>query len=241
MPWHALRLPGAETPQRLLKFHSSGLGGLLHMLAALCRDWCGLEKMEDKENQLPRTSQKAPVKAKRCLHPQGYHYGPLGFSKPLCHLGPPASLRGMLPEDPVNLKRKYWSAEDIFVLTAKPKQKPKSTRKLACTLMWGDDEEDGLECDCGQWSQRALQKSTGDALKLAEDVDGCVLAKTGFAGNANGPEDLMVEEASGEVFESDAEHQVSQEKAQDDEDNELECDCGHGPNRTDLKSADDVV
>ena len=32
-----------------------------------------------------------------------------------------------------------------------------------------------------------------------------------------------------------------QEKARNDKDDELECDCGHGPNRTDLKSADDVV
>uniref|UniRef100_A0ABM5G4H7 Uncharacterized protein n=1 Tax=Pogona vitticeps TaxID=103695 RepID=A0ABM5G4H7_9SAUR len=218
------------------------------MLATLCRDWCGLEKMEDKKYQLPGTqgppeaeSQKATVKAKRCLCPQGYYQGLVGSSKPLCPLGPPASLRGMLPENPENL-RKCKSAENLFVFTAKPEQKPKSTRKLDCTLMWGDDEEeDELQYNCGQWSKRALQKPTGDALKSAEDVDGCVLAKPGFAGDADGPEDLMEEEISDEGFESDAQHQISQEKARDDEDDELECNGGHGPNGTDLKSADNVV
>ena len=50
-------------------------------------------------------------------------------------------------------------------------------------------------------------------MKSAEDVDGCVLAKLGFAGDADGPEDQMVEEVSDEGFESDAEHQVSQVRA----------------------------
>ena len=109
----------------------------------------------------------------------------------------------MLPEDPENLRRKCKSAEDLFVFTAKPKQKPKSTRKPACTLMWGDDEDDGLECDCGYGPNR-------NDLKSAEDVDGCMLVKPDFVEDAIGPEALTVEEVPDDGFESYAEEQVSQ-------------------------------
>ena len=50
-----------------LKRHSGDFRGLLHMLAALCIDRHGLEKMEDKENQLPGTQGPPKVKSQKDL------------------------------------------------------------------------------------------------------------------------------------------------------------------------------
>ena len=96
--------------------------------------------MEDKENQIPEAGQKDAGRPKRRLHPKGYYHGVVDFSKPLYLLGAPTSLRESLPEEPEKLRRKYKPAENLFVFTAKPKQK--STRKPACTLMWGAEEDD---------------------------------------------------------------------------------------------------
>ena len=73
----------------------------------------------------------------------------------------------------------------------------------ACTLMWGVEEGDDdalLQCDCDQWLNRDLQKPTGENPKSAEDVDGCVLAALGSAGDNDGSEEQMLEEDPDEGF-----------------------------------------
>nr|XP_020660253.1 uncharacterized protein LOC110084887 [Pogona vitticeps] len=61
--------------------------------------------------------------------------------------------------------------------------------------MWGDEEDDDvLQCDCDQWLKRDLQKPAREVPKSAENVDGCVLVKPGFAQDAAIPEEQMMEE-----------------------------------------------
>ncbi|XP_078247511.1 uncharacterized protein LOC140707509 [Pogona vitticeps] len=188
--------------------------------------------MADKENKAPEAGQKLAGKPGRRLRPKGYYYGPVGFSMLLCPLGTPTRLKASLPEDPEKLRKKCKSAEDVFVFTAKPKQKPKNTRKPDCTLMWGDDEDAEPQCvDGEQGIKRDLQKPPG------------------FAEIDDGAEQQMLAEAPDEGFESDKENQVNLEslfQAQtqegpehdgDDDDEGLECDCGYWAHRKALKAA----
>ncbi|XP_078245957.1 uncharacterized protein LOC140705577 [Pogona vitticeps] len=98
--------------------------------------------MAEKENKVPEPVHKPAGKTRRRLQPKAYYNGPVGFSSPLCPLGNPASLKNSLPKDPEKLTREVKPAEDVFVFSAKANPKQKNTRKLACTMLWGDEEDD---------------------------------------------------------------------------------------------------